>query len=49
MPPVDIAVLRGGAFDTPAIGATCDFRTSRAAVNILEPTYGFRCCRATAP
>ncbi|KAB2892515.1 MAG: SUMF1/EgtB/PvdO family nonheme iron enzyme, partial [Kofleriaceae bacterium] len=46
---VDIAVLRGGAYDTPAFGATCDFRTSRAAVNVLEQTYGFRCCRATAP
>jgi len=46
---VNIAVLRGGAFDTPAVGATCDFRTSRAAVNVLEATYGFRCCRATAP
>ncbi|HUQ03463.1 MAG TPA: MopE-related protein [Kofleriaceae bacterium] len=44
-----IAVLRGGAYDTPAVGATCDFRTSRAAVNVLEPEYGFRCCRLTAP
>ncbi len=42
---VNIAVLRGGAYDTPAQGATCDFRTSRAAVNVLEPEYGFRCCR----
>ncbi len=46
---VDIAVLRGGGFDTPAIGATCDFRTSRAAVNVIEATSGFRCCRASAP
>ncbi len=45
----NIAVLRGGAYDTPAVGATCDFRTSRAAVNVLEATNGFRCCRATAP
>ena len=45
----DIAVLRGGAFDTPAVGATCDFRTSRAAVDVLEPTYGFRCCRVAPP
>jgi hypothetical protein len=42
-------VLRGGAYDTPSIGATCQFRTSRAAVNIVEATNGFRCCRATAP
>ena len=41
----NIAVLRGGAYDSPAAGATCDFRTSRAAVNVLEPSYGFRCCR----
>jgi len=45
----DIAVLRGGAFDTPAVGAACDFRTSRAAVNVIEPSNGFRCCRASAP
>jgi hypothetical protein len=45
----NIAVLRGGAFDTPAIGATCDFRTSRAAVDTLDPTYGFRCCRVAPP
>jgi hypothetical protein len=47
--PVNIAVLRGGDHDTPAVGATCDFRTSRAAVNVLEPTYGFRCCRVAPP
>lgn len=41
---VDIAVLRGGAYDTPAQGATCDFRSSRAAVNTVLPTIGFRCC-----
>jgi hypothetical protein len=46
---VDIAVLRGGAYDTPAVGATCAFRSSRAAVDVLEATIGFRCCRATAP
>ncbi len=44
-----IAVLRGGAYDTPAIGATCDFRTSRAAVDTVLPTIGFRCCKDTAP
>ncbi|MBA3542760.1 MAG: SUMF1/EgtB/PvdO family nonheme iron enzyme [Deltaproteobacteria bacterium] len=45
----NIAVLRGGGYETPAVGATCDFRLSRAAVNILENANGFRCCRATAP
>lgn len=46
---INIAVLRGGAYDTPATGATCDFRLSRAAVNVIEPVNGFRCCKATAP
>ena len=44
-----IAVLRGGAYDTPAEGATCDFRLSRGAANLIESTNGFRCCKATAP
>lgn len=45
----DIAVLRGGAFDTPQHGATCEFRTSRAAIDTILPTIGFRCCSDTAP
>jgi hypothetical protein len=45
----DIAVLRGGAYDTPAIGATCSFRSSRAAVDTILPSIGFRCCRDTPP
>ena len=44
---VDIAVLRGGAYDTPSVGATCDFRTSRAAIDTVLPTIGFRCCSDT--
>ncbi len=44
-----IAVLRGGSYETPKVGATCDFRTTRAAINTLEASNGFRCCRATAP
>ena len=46
---VDIAVLRGGAYDTPALGASCTFRSSRAAINTQLPTVGFRCCSDTAP
>ena len=46
---VDIAVLRGGSYESPKLGATCAFRTTRAAVNVIEATNGFRCCRATAP
>ena len=45
----NIAVLRGGSYLTPAAGATCAFRTSRAAVDVLEDENGFRCCKATAP
>ena len=46
---IPIAVLRGGSYETPKVGATCDFRTTRAAINTLEAANGFRCCRATAP
>ncbi|MBK9030471.1 MAG: SUMF1/EgtB/PvdO family nonheme iron enzyme [Myxococcales bacterium] len=46
---VNIAVLRGGAYDSPGLGATCGFRTSRATVDTVLPTIGFRCCRLTAP
>ncbi len=46
---VNIAVLRGGSYETPKVGATCDFRTTRAAVNVLEASNGFRCCKDTAP
>jgi hypothetical protein len=45
----NIAVLRGGGYTTPAGGSTCDFRFTRAAVNVVEDINGFRCCRATAP
>jgi formylglycine-generating enzyme required for sulfatase activity len=43
------AVLRGGAYDSPLLGATCDFRSTRVGVNVVLPTVGFRCCKATAP
>ena len=46
---INIAVLRGGSYETPKLGATCQFRTTRAAINTLEAANGFRCCRATAP
>lgn len=46
---ISIAVLRGGAYDSPALGATCDFRSTRAAINVVLPTVGFRCCKASAP
>lgn len=46
---VNIAVQRGGSYESPSTAATCDFRLTRAAVNSIEPETGFRCCRATAP
>ncbi|MEZ4399499.1 MAG: MopE-related protein [Kofleriaceae bacterium] len=46
---VDIAVVRGGAYDSPGLGATCGFRTSRATVDTVLPTIGFRCCKLTPP
>ncbi len=46
---VNIAVQRGGSYQSPSSAATCDFRLTRAAVNAIEPETGFRCCRATAP
>jgi MYXO-CTERM domain-containing protein len=46
---VDIAVLRGGAYTTPATAATCDFRSSRASVESVLETVGFRCCSDSAP
>ncbi len=46
---IDIAVQRGGSYDTPQAGSTCAFRLTRAAVNVVEQETGFRCCRLTAP
>ncbi|MGE3768839.1 MAG: formylglycine-generating enzyme family protein [Kofleriaceae bacterium] len=46
---VDIAVQRGGSYESPSTSATCDFRLTRAAVNSIESETGFRCCRGTAP
>jgi hypothetical protein len=46
---VDIAVLRGGGYTTPGGAATCDFRSSRASVDSILETVGFRCCSDTAP
>ena len=46
---INLAVLRGGGYKTPGLGATCQFRDTRAAANVVEDLNGFRCCRATAP
>ncbi len=44
-----IAVVRGGAFDTSAPGLTCAFDLSRAVVDARLPTVGFRCCSDVPP
>tara|TARA_R110002073_G_scaffold334897_1_gene525474 strand:+ start:17734 stop:22719 length:4986 start_codon:yes stop_codon:yes gene_type:complete len=46
---VDIAVLRGGAYNTPGAAATCGFRSSRASVESILETVGFRCCSDVEP
>jgi hypothetical protein len=46
---IDLAVQRGGSYATPSAGSTCEFRLTRAAVNVVEQETGFRCCKLTAP
>ncbi len=45
----EIYVVRGGSYESPRFGATCATELSRATVDTLLPTVGFRCCRDTAP
>jgi hypothetical protein len=42
-------VVRGGSFNTPAIGLTCAFTMSRADNDVVLPAIGFRCCRDVTP
>jgi formylglycine-generating enzyme required for sulfatase activity len=44
-----IHVVRGGSYDSPELGLTCSTDLSRATVDTLLPTLGFRCCSSTAP
>ncbi len=44
-----IYVVRGGSFDSPRFGLTCATDLSRATVDTLLPSIGFRCCRDDAP
>jgi hypothetical protein len=44
-PSPDIHVLRGGSFNTPMIGLTCEFKTSQAKDDVILPAVGFRCCK----
>jgi hypothetical protein len=43
-PEPDIFVVRGGSFNTPAIGLSCPFTMSRVAGDAVLPAVGFRCC-----
>lgn len=42
---LDIHVVMGGSFETPALGLACTFDLSRFAENAIRPELGFRCCR----
>jgi hypothetical protein len=44
-----IYVVRGGSYESPALGLGCATDLSRATGDTLLPTLGFRCCRDTEP
>ena len=44
-----IYVIRGGSYESPALGLTCGTDLSRATADTLLPTLGFRCCSDTGP
>lgn len=44
-----IYVVRGGSYDSPELGLTCQTDLSRATAETLLDTLGFRCCSSTAP
>ena len=44
-----IYVIRGGNFDSPRLGLTCQSDLSRATEETALPTLGFRCCSDTGP
>jgi Notch-like protein len=44
-----IYVVRGGSFETPKFGLTCQTVLSQALSTTLLPGLGFRCCRDDAP
>ncbi|MFO8072772.1 MAG: MopE-related protein [Polyangia bacterium] len=43
-PQTDIYVVRGGSYNTPRVGLSCDFSMSRASGDAVLPAIGFRCC-----
>jgi formylglycine-generating enzyme required for sulfatase activity len=44
-----IYIVRGGSFETPKLGLTCQTLLSQALSTTLLPGLGFRCCRDDAP
>jgi hypothetical protein len=45
-PPQNLAIYaaKGGSYQTPALGLTCQFSLSHIAANAILPELGFRCC-----
>jgi iron(II)-dependent oxidoreductase len=44
-----IYVIRGGSFESPEDGLTCQTMLSQATSDTLLPSLGFRCCSSTPP
>jgi hypothetical protein len=44
-----IYVIRGGSYESPALGLTCGTELSRATEDTILPTLGFRCCSDSGP
>ncbi|RMH40294.1 MAG: hypothetical protein D6689_14200 [Deltaproteobacteria bacterium] len=46
---VTVHTLRGGAYDNPSGGLTCDFDFTVADASFRFPNVGFRCCARSCP
>ena len=44
-----IEVVRGGSYESPALGLTCQTELSQQIATTVLPSLGFRCCSDTAP
>ncbi|HTU59451.1 MAG TPA: hypothetical protein VMF89_13470, partial [Polyangiales bacterium] len=44
-----IHVIRGGSFESPRLGLTCQTTLSQAQAGTVLPGLGFRCCSDDAP
>jgi hypothetical protein len=42
-------VVRGGSFESPQLGLTCQTVLSQAVSSAVLPGLGFRCCSDSAP